>query len=55
MNLKTVTRNQLGISDWPLDDQYYSGSVSEYSEASGKHRIDYDDGEVKNLKMKEEN
>ena len=35
---------------WPLDGQYYPGSVSEYSEDTGKHRIDYDDGEVENLK-----
>ena len=40
---------------WPLDDQYYPGSVSEYAEATGKHRIAYDDGQVENLKMDEEN
>ena len=40
---------------WPLDDQYYPGPVSDYSEATGKHRIAYDNGQVENLKMKEEN
>ena len=40
---------------WPLDNQYYHLSVSDYSETTGKHRISYDDGQVENLKMKEEN
>ena len=40
---------------WPLYDQCYPGSVSEYSEATGKHRIAYHDGEVENLKMEKEN
>ena len=40
---------------WPLDDQYYPDSVSEYSEAIVKHRIAYDDVEIENLKTKEEN
>ena len=51
---------QLQVGDkvevyWPLDDQYYPGSVSDYSEATGKHRIAYDGGQVENLKMEEEN
>ena len=40
---------------WPLDDQYHPGSVSEYSEATGKHITAYYDCEVENLKMKEQN
>ena len=40
---------------WPLDDQYYLVSVYDYSEAAARHRIAYDDDEVENLKMKEEN
>ena len=40
---------------WPLDDQYYPGSVYEYSEATGKHRIAYDGGQVENVKIDEEN
>ena len=40
---------------WPLDDQYYPGSVSEYAEDTGKHRIAYDDVQVENLKVDEEN
>ena len=38
-----------------MDNQYYPGSVSEYAEATGKHRIAYDYGQVENLKMDEEN
>ena len=40
---------------WPLYDQYYPGSVSKYAEATGKHRISYDGGQVENLKMDDEN
>ena len=33
---------------WLLDDQYYPGYLSEYSEAIVKHRMVYDDGQVEN-------
>ena len=39
---------------WHLEDKCYPGSVSEYSENTGKHRINYDDGEIENLNMKNE-
>ena len=50
-----VPTHELRVGDkievyWPLDDQYYPGSVVEYSEATGKHLISYDDAQVEKFK-----
>ncbi|XP_020698156.2 DNA mismatch repair protein MSH6-like [Dendrobium catenatum] len=39
---------------WPLDKSWYEGHVRSFDEASGKHVIQYDDGEEEFLDMEKE-
>ena len=39
---------------WPLDNKFYTGSITEYNENTGKLIIAYDDGQNENLNMKHE-
>lgn len=36
---------------WSGDDEYYSGTIDSYNPESGKHAINYDDGDTENLDM----
>ena len=47
------TGDKIGVH-WPLDDTYYPGSISEYYEGTGKHKVAYDDGQIETLNMKNE-
>lgn len=38
---------------WPIMKQYYPGKVAERTQA-GRHRIEYDDGDIEVLQMEEE-
>nr|CAB3452951.1 unnamed protein product [Digitaria exilis] len=39
---------------WPLDDDWYKGSITLYNEATKKHSIKYDDGETEVLSLADE-
>lgn len=34
---------------WPLDDEWYTGSVTSYSLDTGKHHVSYDDGQQEDV------
>lgn len=34
---------------WPLDDEWYTGSVTSYSLDTGKHHVSYDDGQEEDV------
>ncbi|XP_021308614.1 histone-lysine N-methyltransferase TRX1 isoform X3 [Sorghum bicolor] len=39
---------------WPLDDDWYKGSITWYNEATKKHSVKYDDGEAEDLSLADE-
>nr|CAB3504927.1 unnamed protein product [Digitaria exilis] len=39
---------------WPLDDDWYKGTITLYNEATKKHSIKYDDGETEVLTLADE-
>ncbi|CAL5090627.1 unnamed protein product [Urochloa decumbens] len=39
---------------WPLDDDWYKGSITVYNEATKKHSVKYDDGEAEDLSLADE-
>ncbi|OEL35786.1 Histone-lysine N-methyltransferase ATX2 [Dichanthelium oligosanthes] len=39
---------------WPLDDDWYKGSIAGYNEATKKHSVKYDDGEAEDLSLADE-
>ncbi|KAF3784024.1 DNA mismatch repair protein [Nymphaea thermarum] len=39
---------------WPLDDQWYEGHVKSFNASTGKHLIQYDDGEEEALDLERE-
>ncbi|XP_062199062.1 histone-lysine N-methyltransferase TRX1-like isoform X2 [Phragmites australis] len=39
---------------WPLDDDWYKGSITGYNEATKKHSVKYDDGEAEDLSLADE-
>ncbi|KAK7412751.1 hypothetical protein VNO78_04347 [Psophocarpus tetragonolobus] len=39
---------------WPLDKQFYEGTVKSYDSLKGKHVISYDDGDVEVLNLEKE-
>lgn len=39
---------------WPLDDDWYKGSIAGYTEATKKHSVRYDDGEAEDLILADE-
>ncbi|KAL6863720.1 hypothetical protein ACP4OV_016623 [Aristida adscensionis] len=39
---------------WPLDDDWYKGSITGYNEATNKHSVKYDDDESEDLTLSEE-
>jgi hypothetical protein len=39
---------------WPEDDEYYSGTVSDYSNEDGKHTVRYDDGDAERVLLANE-
>ncbi|ONM53873.1 Histone-lysine N-methyltransferase ATX2 [Zea mays] len=39
---------------WPLDDDWYKGSIAWYNEATKKHSVKYDDGEAEDLSLADE-
>lgn len=39
---------------WPADSMFYQGNFSLYDEAMGKHCIEYNDEDMKKLKMIQE-
>ncbi|XP_057429975.1 sister chromatid cohesion protein PDS5 homolog A-like [Lotus japonicus] len=39
---------------WPLDKQFYEGTVKSYDPSKRKHKISYDDGEVEELRLEKE-
>ncbi|KAL6600542.1 hypothetical protein ACP70R_045342 [Stipagrostis hirtigluma subsp. patula] len=39
---------------WPLDDDWYKGSITGYTEATKKHSVKYDDGEAEDLILADE-
>jgi len=39
---------------WPIDDQYYPGTVASFNDATGKFAINYNDGEKENLRLQDE-
>ncbi|KAJ6845956.1 putative histone-lysine N-methyltransferase ATX2 [Iris pallida] len=39
---------------WPMDDEWYKGSVTGYSSSSGQHHIEYADGDVEKLILRDE-
>ncbi|TVU10902.1 hypothetical protein EJB05_44457 [Eragrostis curvula] len=39
---------------WPLDSDWYKGSVTGYNEATKKHSVKYDDGESEDLSLADE-
>lgn len=40
---------------WPKDSKYYKGVVSNFYEKTGIYRVEYDDGDVKNLNLNDKN
>jgi hypothetical protein len=36
---------------WPLDKQFYDGVIREFDSATGRHLIEYDDGERQHLSL----
>ncbi|VAI30921.1 unnamed protein product [Triticum turgidum subsp. durum] len=39
---------------WPLDDDWYKGSITAYTELTKKHSVKYDDGEAEDLTLANE-
>ncbi|GJN11688.1 hypothetical protein PR202_ga29898 [Eleusine coracana subsp. coracana] len=39
---------------WPLDDDWYKGSITAYNEATKKHSVKYEDGESEELGLSDE-
>ncbi|XP_052167696.1 histone-lysine N-methyltransferase TRX1 [Oryza glaberrima] len=39
---------------WPLDEDWYKGSITGYNEATKKHSVKYDDGESEDLNLADE-
>jgi DNA mismatch repair protein MSH6 len=39
---------------WQNDDAWYTGSVASYDVDSGKHLVEYDDGEEEELTLAQE-
>ncbi|KAF3326010.1 histone-lysine N-methyltransferase ATX1-like protein [Carex littledalei] len=39
---------------WPLDNYWYKGSISDYSEETKKHNVEYKDGEKETINFSEE-
>ncbi|KAG8060907.1 hypothetical protein GUJ93_ZPchr0002g25677 [Zizania palustris] len=39
---------------WPLDDDWYKGSITGYNETTKKHSVKYDDGESEDLNLADE-
>ncbi|CAM0950725.1 unnamed protein product [Alopecurus aequalis] len=39
---------------WPLDDDWYKGSITGYTELNKKHSVKYDDGEAEDLTLANE-
>lgn len=39
---------------WPLDDDWYKGSITAYTEPTKKHSVKYDDGEAEDLTLADE-
>lgn len=39
---------------WPDDEQYYSGRVTAYTGVTGRHRIEYSDGDIELLDLRDE-
>lgn len=39
---------------WPLDDDWYKGSITGYKEVTKKHSVKYDDGEAEDLTLADE-
>lgn len=40
---------------WPKDKKFYTGKISQFDEASGKNKVDYDDEVVEHLNLSQEN
>ncbi|KAK9666513.1 hypothetical protein RND81_14G190100 [Saponaria officinalis] len=39
---------------WPLDRRYYEGTVTMFDASTGKHKVDYDDGDEEILSLRKE-
>ncbi|CAL9064221.1 histone-lysine N-methyltransferase TRX1-like [Musa acuminata AAA Group] len=39
---------------WPMDDDWYKGSVTEYNPLTTQHRVEYEDGEIEHLILSSE-
>jgi len=40
---------------WPYDDQYYTGKITEYDDDTIEHKVEYEDGDIENLVLDNEN
>ena len=39
---------------WPMEDEWFGGTITKFRSIKMKHRVDYDDGDHEWIKMKEE-
>uniref|UniRef100_A0A0E0LYM7 Histone-lysine N-methyltransferase n=1 Tax=Oryza punctata TaxID=4537 RepID=A0A0E0LYM7_ORYPU len=52
--LEIEAADPLAFVFWPLDEDWYKGSITGYNEATKKHSVKYDDGESEDLNLADE-